>query len=152
MNMEQVRAERQRISTDVQALDARNQTLLAELNQYSRNPDRVSALSAEMSRQSQRRRELMRRDELLNAREAALVAEQNARTAQAAAQRMASSSSIGENPGMGCGISAFVGAAGMIGFTLYAGISQWDFKTVMIMLGVGVGIAFVGWISGTMNR
>jgi hypothetical protein len=151
MNMEQVRAERQRISADVQALDARNQTLLAELNQYSRNPDRVSALSAEMSRQSQRRRELMRRDELLNAREAALVAEQNARTAQAAAQRMTSSSSIG-NPGTGCGVSAFVGVASMIGFALYVGIPKWDFKTVMIMLGVGVGVAFVGWISGTMSK
>lgn len=70
MNIDQVRAEWQRISSDVQALDERNLSLLAELNQYAHNPDRISALSAEMARQSQRRSELMRRDEVLVAREA----------------------------------------------------------------------------------
>jgi hypothetical protein len=96
---------------------------------------------------------MMRRDELLNAREDALVAEQNARTAQAAAQRMsASSSGVGESPQIGCGISAFLGMASMLGFTLYAGIQKWDVKTVLIMLGVGVGIAFAGWLAGTLSK
>ena len=88
-----------------------------------------------MSRESQRRRELVRRNELLSAREGALVAEQGTRVAQANAQRMTSSSvGRGGNPGIGCGISAFVGIASMIGFILYVGIQQWNFKTVMIML------------------
>jgi|GEM_PF-4807798 len=46
------------------------------------------------------------------------------------------------------GVSAVAGIAGIAGFTLYAGVQQWDLKTVAIMLGVGLGIAFIGWIMG----
>ena len=148
MSLEQVRAERQLIAAEVRAVDARNESLVEEMRQYARNPERLAVLSGEVSRESQRRRELLRRDERLRASESLQAAKQSAQRFEATTQRVMNPRMKEGDPRMGCGISAFAGAIGIIGFTLYMGISQWDPKTLGIMLGVGVGIAFVGWLSG----
>ena len=148
MTLEQVRAERQLIAAEVRAVDARNESLVEEMRQFARNPERLAVLSGEVSRESQRRRELLRRDERLRASESLQAAKQSAEKFQATTQRVINPRTNAGNPGMGCGISAFAGIIGILGFTLYLGVSQWDPRTLAIMFGVGVGIAFIGWLSG----
>ncbi|MBL8063297.1 MAG: hypothetical protein JNK32_09780 [Anaerolineales bacterium] len=155
MSLEQVRAERRRIASEIQELTAQNEALLGRLNQNLQDPQQASTLIEEMYRQSRRSRDLARRDDLLNAHERTRIAEQNAQAIQDAAQpmqRASTSDNSNSNSGIGCGISAFAGIAGVIGFALYFGVSRWDFKSVMIMIGVGLGIAIIGWVGGYSSK
>lgn len=152
MNLERVHAARKTIADELLTLETENQALMDDLSQNYRTPG-VSLISQEMTRRSQTRRDLMERNRLLNIREDSIIATQNSQASLRASQSStsyssSSSSSNGISTPMGCGISAFLGVVGIIGFTLYMGIQQWEFKTLLIMLGVGIGIALISWTIG----
>lgn len=145
MNLNQVHTRRKELANELLNIETRNQAFLNDLGQNYNDPGWVSALTAEMIENSQGRNRLFRINRDLNSREDTLLA---SRSQPSVSTPSTQPSAPEGNERVGCGVSAVAGIAGIVGFTLYAGVQQWDLKTVAIMLGVGLGIAFIGWMMG----
>lgn len=147
----QVRARRRQIANEILNLEEQNKNLLKDLLQEKDNQQSVDFIASKLIEYSNNREKFIEELGELDTRENSYLANKSKTPAQELKVQYISTPSAKKEP-IPFGYSAFVGIGAMIWFTLSIGVQQWELKTVLMMLGVGVGVALVGWFTGSANK
>jgi len=137
---------------EITSLEEQNKGLLTDLTkEYNDDPTWIPFIATKLQETEQSRLQLIGRLQELNSLEVTNLANKTQELTSKLESRRVSqppSYTITNTKSIHFGYSAFFGIGTMIWFTLSMGIQQWEFKTLMMIIGTGVGIAFVGWITG----
>jgi hypothetical protein len=148
LSLEQIRTRRKQVMDEITSLEEQNRVLFSELMQeYKNDPTWIPIIVENLQAAKENRLKLIGRLQKLNSLEVESLDKKNQELNSKLEFRSAVNTKSDKKP-IHFGYSAFVGIGAMIWFTLSIGIQQWEFKTVLMMLGVGVGIALVGWLMG----
>ncbi len=137
---------------EIASLEEQHDGLLKDLTkEYTDDPTWIPFIAAKLQETEQSKLLLFGRLQELNSLETAnlsnKIQELNARLESRPASKTPTYIDTSRDS-IHFGYSAFLGIGAMIWFTLSMGIQQWDFTTLLMMIGTGIGIAFTGWITG----
>ncbi|MBK9209294.1 MAG: hypothetical protein IPL71_13720 [Anaerolineales bacterium] len=152
LSLEQIKTGRKQVMDEIASLEEQHAGLLKDLTkEYTDDPTWIPFIAAKLQETEQSKLLLFGRLQELNNLETAnlsnKIQELNSKLESRSASNTPTYISTSRDS-IHFGYSAFPGIGAMIWFTLSMGIQQWEFTTLLMMVGTGIGIAFAGWITG----